>query len=425
MKQTKEFLPFDRVVEKINQITKIWAESESARNTTYALKVLKYLLSFAEYQYGESPVGNTFRERMDGHRVDNRIADTELWQISSTLGNRLYNQRTKGSYQEAEVYFLKARVTLERWRLSADESNAETSLPMLSEKLSITERYLADLYASQGRFEEAEYHCRECLKFATLTVGESHTIELFKALRTFGYLHERQSNYVKAISYFEDAYICVSEAYGPVHPRVQEAAGYLTDSLLQSKSYARAEGYARINYESLIDPSSGISPDSFEVARGAQQLAQICYSTPSNLGIITVGCEEGMLLARKALLIIERVFPPDHINVGSSINDLARVLLKSGCLGDETMDLFRRALAVYLVCDGVDGILVMGANENLGSVHYKRGLLSTAADQRTSEFRLSNNYFDEALRISLIVFGSGHEVTSQLQESLSCVEGLL
>ena len=425
MKQTKEFLPFDKVVERINQITKIWAECESTRNTTYALKVLKYLLSFAEYQYGESQVGNTFRERMDGHRVDNRIADTELWQISSTLGNRLYNQRTKSSYQEAEVYFLKARVTLERWRVSADESNVETILPMLSEKLSITERYLADLYASQGRFEEAEYHCSECLKFATRTVGECHTIELFKALRTYGYLHERQSNYVKAISYFEDAYICVSEAYGPVHPRVQEAAGYLTDSLLQSKSYARAEGYARINYESLIDPSSGISPDSFEVARGAQQLAQICYSTPSNLGIVTVGYEEGVLLARKALLIIERVFPPDHINVGSSINDLARVLLKSGCLGDETRDLFRRALAVYIVCDGADGLLVMEACENLGSLHFQRGSICVCTDQMKIEFRFSDRYFNEALRISLIVFGQGHEATSQLRESLSSVKCVL
>jgi hypothetical protein len=89
-------------------------------------------------------------------------------------------------------------------------------------------------------------------------MGANHTIELFKALRTYGYLHERQSNYKEAISYFEDAYICVSEAYGPVHHRVQEAAGYLTDSLLQSKEYIRAEIYARINYESLVSALNGI-----------------------------------------------------------------------------------------------------------------------------------------------------------------------
>ena len=401
-KLTDELLPYEKVLERINQITKLWVSCEAKKNTHDALKVLKYLLAFAEQQYGEAQPGMPFRERPNGDRVDNMVADIELWQISSTLGNRLYNLRTSDSYREAEVYFLKARYTLERWRFLFDSSDGQKDVTKLLEMLSITERYLADLYASQGRFQEAEYHCAQCLEFAKQTIGDHHTIELFKALRTYGYLLERQSNYSQAIAYFEDAYICVSEAFGPVHPRVQEAAGYLTDSLLQSKDFSRAEAYARINYESLIDPHSGISPESFEVARGAQQLAQICYMTPQNLGIASVSFAEGEFLARKALRVFEAVFDPFHINVGSSLNDLAKVLHESGNIGDETKGLYRRALAVYQISDGPDALLVMEANANLGLLHYQRGKAGCDELLTRIEFRFSKRYYDEALRISLI-----------------------
>ena len=401
-KLTNELQPYEKVLERINQITKLWVSCETKKNTHDALKVLKYLLAFAEQQYGEAQPGMPFRERPDGERVDNMIADIELWQISSTLGNRLYNLRTCDSYREAEVYFLKARDRLERWRFLFDATNRDKDVTKLLEMLSITERYLADLYASQSRFHEAEYHCAQCLKFAKQTVGDHHTIELFKALRTYGYLLERQSKYIQAIAYFEDAYICVSEAYGPVHPRVQEAAGYLTDSLLQSKDFCRAEAYARINYESLIDPHSGISPESFEVARGAQQLAQICYMTPQNLGIANVSFEEGEYLARKALRVFEAVFDPFHINIGSSLNDLAKVLHESGNIGDETKCLYRRALAVYLICDGPDGHLVMEANANLGLLHYQRGKADVEDTLRRIEYTFSSRYYREALRISCL-----------------------
>jgi tetratricopeptide (TPR) repeat protein len=410
----KDLLPFDQVLKRINQLTKLWKDCESSQNISYGLKVLKYLLAFAEYQYGKALSGKSFRERPDGSRVDNMFADIELWQISSTLGSRLYNLRTSDSYVEAELYFLKARESLLIWEhlLNSNQNFAERS--KLLGMLSTTERYLADLYASQSRFIEAEQKCSECLKFARQTSAENETIEVFKALRTYGYLHERQSNYDKAISFFEDAYICVSEAYGPVHPRVQEAAGYLTDSLLQSQNFCRAEGYARINYESLIDPHNGIDPNSFEVARGAQQLAQICYLAPSNLGTATVSYEEGEYLARKALKIVERIFHCDHINVGSSLNDLANVLHESRNFGDETRDLYMRVLLIYCTCEGPDGRLVMESHSNLGALHQRRGLVPGVSDVYCkSELLLSKSHFEKSLRISMLVNGTDHAFSKE------------
>ena len=420
-KLTDELLPFDKVLARISELSRMWIDNEVSRNTDQALEILIHLLSFAEQQYGEALPGQAYRERPNGERVDNLIADTELWQISSTLGNRLYNLRTNESYRRAELYFLKSRDTLERWRFvfDSDYEKGDIRMNKLFEMLSVTERYLADLYASQSRFTEAEHHCALCLTFAKKIEGENHTIELFKALRTYGYLMERQSLYVEAIKNFEDAYICVSEAYGPVHPRVLEAAGYLTDSLLQSKNYVRAEGYARITYESLVDPRNGISPDSFDVARGAQQLVQICYLTPRHLCIATVSFEEGELLARKALRIVESVFNADHINVGSSLNDLARLLHESGNHGEETKLLYKRALSIYLKCEGSNGLLVMEANSNLGIFHFHRGEKSTVEVGKHVEWRCALHYYQEAYRISLAVNGTSHNATDEYKERIA------
>lgn len=423
-KNTEELLPFDEVLRGISELSRLWIESERARNTAQALQILKQLLSFAEYQYGNPCPGKLYRERSNGDQVDNMIADIEVWQISSTLGNRLYNLRTSESYTEAEFYFLKARNYLEHWR-SLGDVVGDKRVNKLYEMLSTTERYLADLYASQSRFPEAEIHCTACLNFARQIVGENQTIELFKALRTFGYLEERQSNYVDAIRYFEDAYICVSEAYGPVHPRVQEAAGYLTDSLLQSKNYVQAEAYARINYESLVDTRNGINPDSFDVARGAQQLVHICYSTPPNQCLVTVSFEEGKFLARKALRIVEAVFDADHINIGSSLNDLAKVLHESGDLGAETKQCYKRSLSIYLKCEGINGMLVLEANSNLGTFHIHRGEKSTDIVGKQVELRCALYYYEEVLRISSAVHGISHPLTESYSKRIMDMRGCI
>ena len=416
---TDELLSFDKVLVGISDLTKIWISNEASRNTDQALYVLKHLLAFAEYQYGVASPGQEYRERPDGDRVSNFIADIELWQILSTLGNRLYNLRTSDSYREAESYFVKARDTLEPWRLLIERRDRDdTRVHKILEMLSITERYLADLYASQSRFIEAESHCSACLAFAKMIEGENHTLELFKALRTYGYLQDRQSKYDDAIFYFEKAYICVSEAYGPVHPRVQEAAGYLTDSLLQSKNYSRAEGYARINYESLVDPLNGIDPDCFDVARGAQQLVHICCLTPQDPCLETVSFEEGEFLARKALRIVQTVFDPDHINIGSSLDDLGKVLFLSGNLGEETKQLFKRTLSIYLKCEGCDGVLVMGANGILGSFHFQRSEKNTSAVGKEVDLRSALHYYEEALRISSAVNGRDHPTTEEFKEKI-------
>jgi hypothetical protein len=49
------------------------------------------------------------------------------------------------------------------------------------------------------------------------------------------------------------------------------------------------------------------------------------------------------------------------------MNDLAKVLHQSENLGDETKELYKNVLTIYIKAEGPNGSLVMEANSNLGN----------------------------------------------------------
>jgi hypothetical protein len=142
-------------------------------------------------------------------------------------------------------------------------------------------------------------------------------------------------------------------------------------------------------------------------------LIQVCYLTAQNMTAAMVSFEEGESLARKALDIIESVFDADHINIGSSLTDLAKVLHIAGKLEEETKQLYKRSLSIYLKCEGADGLLVMEANANLGTFYADRGELASLEVVKKVEFLFSQVYYKEAIRISALVNGLNHPNTEE------------
>jgi hypothetical protein len=60
-----------------------------------------------------------------------------------------------------------------------------------------------------------------------------------------------QCNYSDAVIFAEEAYNLVVEAYDPVHPQVQEAAGILITILISKGDLFDAERYAQVTYSNL------------------------------------------------------------------------------------------------------------------------------------------------------------------------------
>jgi hypothetical protein len=73
----------------------------------------------------------------------------------------------------------------------------------------------------------------------------------------------------------------VVEAYDPVHPQVQEAAGVLIHILIEKGDLFDAQHYAQVTYGYLRYKKNGIDQESDVVAGGAYKLADVIYRIKS------------------------------------------------------------------------------------------------------------------------------------------------
>jgi hypothetical protein len=97
------------------------------------------------------------------------------------------------------------------------------------------------------QFDLAEGHCQRCLAYTRrhgLEGEEKKITMVYEALSIYCSLREGQGNYSDAVTFAEECYNLVVEAYDPVHPQVQEAAGVLISILISKGDLFDAERYA-------------------------------------------------------------------------------------------------------------------------------------------------------------------------------------
>jgi hypothetical protein len=141
-------------------------------------------------------------------------------------------------------------------------------------------------------------------------------------------LRQRQGDYSGAVAFAEEAYNLVVDAYDPVHPEVQEAAGSLIECLIYKGDFFNAQRYAEQTYENLRDSKNGMNQEGEGVARGAHNLADVIFQNVNSADLIKA---EG--LAREALGIRDKFHCPYHFNVGRSCTLLAIILQRKMELG--------------------------------------------------------------------------------------------
>jgi hypothetical protein len=134
------------------------------------------------------------------------------------------------------------------------------------------------------QFDIAEGHCQRCLANSRRNglEGEEKITVIFKALETHCSLRDYQCNYSDAVSFAEECYNLVVEAYDPVHPQ-EEAAGVLIEILIRKGDLFDAERYAQVAYGNLQDKKNGIEQESEAVATGAYNLADVIYRQGEDL----------------------------------------------------------------------------------------------------------------------------------------------
>jgi hypothetical protein len=339
-------------------------------------RVLKHLLSYLEYQFGEKVEGIDYRERADGERISNWKVEVEILHgIHDSLAclYLLNNLLSLINRREMSFPYLERSLSLlNPWliQLDLDASNRMDNrnvwqMNHVLEALFRTEHNMATVAINRDQLDIAEAHCHRCLAYSRRygLEGGDKTTFILAALKIYCILPQWQRDYSSSLIFTEECYNLVVEAYDPVHPQVQEAV-ILINILIQKGDLFDAERYAQVTYGNLRDKKNGIDQEIEAVVNGAYNLTNAICRQKGDL----IKVEE---LARESLRIRSTIYGSNDFRVGNSRNLLTLILATQDKLGDERRGLFERSLAISIRSEGPDGFNTAIGNCNIGGFYHK------------------------------------------------------
>jgi tetratricopeptide (TPR) repeat protein len=389
-------------------------------------RVLEHLLSFAEHQFGKGVAEKNYRERKDGERISNWEVDIFfLYEIIQRLSDPYGEDNLLSTIVQDDMrfpYLGRSLSLLNPWMINLDsdvssgiDSLNEDQMNYLVQQLYYTEHSMAAITMNRRQFDLAEGHSQRCLGYSRRygLEGEEKITMMFDALKLCCSLQDHQDNYSDAVTFAEECYNLVVEAYDPVHPQVQEAAGVLINILIRKGELFDGERYAQVTYGNLRDKKNGIDQESEAVAEGAYNLANVIYRQDGDL----IKAEE---LARESLRITSLV-KETNFEGERACSLLANILRGQGQLGDETRGLYERSLSISIRNEGPDGSNAAAGNYCLGLYYCQLAEVQTTVDLKQKQLLLAKAYFEESYRISLKIYGPTHPDTVNDASGLATV----
>lgn len=369
----------DKIMAKIN------GQIDISNGIEQTISTIKKLLSFLDHQYGVQVEGTQYSRRGNGDRIDSSLL----------LSYRLLIARLHDGDGKL-FYAMEARNMAEH-----RDKSLESTLQILSE----SEKLICSAHTQNEQYELAEQHIEQSLIFARLMKGEDRIPTESQAVDAFATLRCKQERVPEANSLWEQSYILVSEAYGPVHPDVQEAALVLISSLVQSGNLSLAEDYCRMNYENLIDPKlrSSEEQENYQVCLGRMQLAEIWLKkTDEDMAseAAVALAEEAEDMMRKSCVMAERLYELDPDVQIHHWQLFCRILIKRGKYNDEGRAVLEKLMALYLkhpTDEAYDHIVYILARSS--TYHQDTGDAMPLGDARDREIKLADRYMHQFRQI--------------------------
>jgi hypothetical protein len=396
------------------EVTRLIVEIQNSKKGK-DVRILRHLLSYAEYQFGKGVPGKHYRERKDGERISNWEVEIEILnEIITMVASNLYLQNKSlgiiDCHNMAFPYIEQSLSILNPWLINLDsdccngiDSLRKDQIDTLLDKLIYTEQDMAAVTGNRRQFDLTEGHLQRCLVYSRRyeLEGEKKISSTFEALRSYCSLRQRQGNLSDALTIAEECYNLVVEAYDPSHPQVQEAAGGLIHVLIEKGDLFDAERYAQVTYGNLRDKKNGMDQESDAVAIGAYNLADVIFRQNGDL----MKAEE---LARESLRISSLINGSNNHIVGSSCSLLAGILEARGNLGDETRGFHERFLTISIRNNGSDGLHTGIGRLHIGAFYHKLAGVQTTVDLKQKQLLLAKSHIEEALRIYSKIHGPTH-----------------
>jgi hypothetical protein len=414
-KLSNDLQPYTEVVQIIDEL------NNAPLNGGKSVRILGHVLSYAKFQFGNSMSGKSYRERSNGDRIDNWNVEIEiLCSVYLNLANLYHDDQTLGEVMRCDMIistFKQVLEVLRPWHVLIDSMDSSRIDVLNTDQVntvlfnsSIAERNMGDGYTRRGEFNLAENHCQRALAHAKRYKGGMKTTLMSEAYSAYSGLRTYQIDYKNAITFAEEAYNCVAEAYNPVHPKVQSAAAILIECLIHNGDWYDAERYSQVTLDSLRDPANNIDQNSEEVAHGYGNLAKA-------MNRMAVDFTKAEALARESYRIRLLLYGNDHQLIGISCSLLATILLSQNDLGAEHQRLHEHALAIFIRNEGPDGINTASTNANLGGLHWNRFVV--AGYKGKEHLRLAKGYCKETVRIYTKMHGPTHPHAVQYSSLLS------
>jgi tetratricopeptide (TPR) repeat protein len=135
----------------------------------------------------------------------------------------------------------------------------------------------------------------------------------------------------------------------------------------------------------LRDKKNGLNQEGEELASGAYNLADVIFRQKGNL----VRAAE---LARESLRIRTLLYSNTSNCVGLSCNLLAKILQAQNKL-KESIELFERALSIFVKFEGTNSPQYAAGNLSLGNLRQKYAEIQPTAELKRKELKLSDSNF--------------------------------
>jgi hypothetical protein len=192
------------------------------------IRVLKHLLSYLEYQFGEKVEAIDYRERADGERISNWKVEIEILHYICVRLAKFYSANDLlVSRDEKSLPFMERSLSLlNPWliQLDLDASNRidgcnDHQMNCILHKLFCVEQNMAALTINSQQFDIAEGHCQRCLAYSRRygSEGEEKTTHILKALEINCCLRQMQTDYSGAVILLEKLMVCCSKENSSLH----------------------------------------------------------------------------------------------------------------------------------------------------------------------------------------------------------------
>jgi hypothetical protein len=215
--------PYREVVQNIEEI----------RGATKNVRVLHHLLSYAQFQFGNSIPGKSYRQRQNGERIDNFEVEIDImiliYQNLVTIYGADTSLNLKDSHDILMVCYDKISEILQPWSPYLDTDSVGQINSLSREKIDIIfellleiERRKAESFANRRLFSDSGNHCQQALIYARRynIEGVTKTTLVLGTLITCCNIRKMQDDFAGAVIMAEEAYNLVAIAYNPVHPQV-------------------------------------------------------------------------------------------------------------------------------------------------------------------------------------------------------------